>query len=250
MPTHKRRPNPDRIAHPNAHRTPGHIPTGWRYRTQTEALRETLNGKPGRKTGHYLQPAPWGLETLGYQISRHYSNGTTAECWQPAETDAQHPYLAILWFTEDDHIYLDTTSVVNTSASEPSTLVEDEKPNAPLARLTVVVPPQALGAPLRPDRHSGDPYAPYRNPLIQTPPWGRYPSSSRYPHWVNLRTGESTYLGGGLDAVPGAVTYTRIVYNTEELHQVIGELDVTLRVDPEQHVVQAAMIHGLSFSAL
>jgi hypothetical protein len=67
---------------------------------------------------------------------------------------------------------------------------------------------------------------------------------------VNLRTGESTYLGGGLDAVPGAVTYTRLVYNNEELHQVIGELDVTLRVDPEQHVVQAAMIHGLSFSAL
>lgn len=244
MPTHKRRPNPDRIAHPNAQRMPGHIPTGWRYRTRAEALRETLNGKPGRKNGHYLQPAPWGLETLGYQVSRHYSRGTAAECWQPAETNAAHPYLAIFWLAGGNLAHPTATSEI--TATEASTPVGPGTSNIPMARLTILVPPPALGTPLGNEHHSGDPEAPQGNPLLQTPPWINYPSLNKYPHWVNLRTGESAYMSGGLDAVPGAVTYSRLVYNTEELHQVISELDVSLRVDPEQHQLQAAMMYGLS----
>lgn len=213
MPKHKRRPNPARIAHPMAQRPAGHIPSHWAYRTRSDALAETLNGNPGRKNHHYLQPAPWGLETLGYMATRHYSRGTTAECWQPAGTNPQHPYLAIRW--------------LEAGPSSASLLV----------RLTIVVPPQANTA----ESASAGEQHPHAD--------SNYPPLTHYPHWVNLVDGQPRKpfdIDG--DTVPGVASYSRLVTTPEEFRQVISELDAALRVDPEQHVLHAAMIHGLAFS--
>jgi len=150
----------------------------------------------------------WGLTQLGYLRGGYVAFSPKVDTWHIEDYPDTAPYIVIYWLPED---YL-----------------SKGKWNA---RFTVVVPVSEAEA--------------QRGKLMIPPPGHRSRLiDSAEPNWVDLTTGAQGYQSQLHYQTPGIAVYTTIVSSREEFLKVLAQHDYALHADPEQYILQAALLRN------
>lgn len=182
---------------------PGEIPADFTYRNEPS---QPIPVTPRR--GHALPQATqpsWGLWPLGYQPARITSWLSTADTWQPIDSNHGHPYFAV---------------------HKPGPYPPATWP----MRLSVIVPTHTM------ERHLGYQDADlHRRTQPSTP-------INAHPNWVDVSTGQAVDRSARSHlTVPGVAVYTVELHSDEELRAALAVHDAIMRGNPEPYMLQAAL---------
>lgn len=197
-----RRNNPDRFTpDPPGLRTPGDIPADFHYRREGS---QPIDVSPRRGPKPVTTPT-WGLWPLGYRPASVSAWLTAADLWQPTDTPAGHPYLAIC---------------------QPDQYPPTDWP----IRFSVIVPTRTM------DRHLG-----YHDEDLHRRTQPSTPIHA-HPNWVNLSTGQAVDRSERNHlTVPGVAVFTTELTNDQDLRATLATHDAILRTSPETYLLQAAL---------